>query len=220
MAGRDATLEALAERLAVLENEVARLKENQDALAAAPPPPSTAASGLPPVGGAPLGISDKGRLAAHMTDIVDWAFRYLAEKDEPIDKSANRLFLSLVVTPFQGGEAQVQSLGELLGEDAGGIAALAAAAGHPVRVRLLKLLAEGDKSSHDLAAAVDLNGGPLYHHLRELTATGLIAQPERSRYRLTRFGARLFLSLASLHRTLRLSEAGARAADAKEDEVQ
>lgn len=63
------------------------------------------------------------------------------------------------------------------------IARTLAAVASPIRVRLLKSVLRG---AHEVAALQDALGGvstgQLYHHLKELTAVGLLVQRARGRY--------------------------------------
>lgn len=53
----------------------------------------------------------------------------------------------------------------------------------PVRITLLRAMVGGPRNSQQLRDLVDVGSvGQLYHHLRELLAAGLIAQPARSVY--------------------------------------
>jgi hypothetical protein len=58
-----------------------------------------------------------------------------------------------------------------------------AALGHPVRLRLLHLVLTGTQSTAELQAVEELGTtGQLYHHLRQLIATGWLSQSARGRY--------------------------------------
>ncbi len=100
--------------------------------------------------------------------------------------------------------SQVTSLGVIVRDESiDGLAALASAMAHPVRVQILKELAGGEKSARDLGDTVQMEGGPLYHHLRDLLNAKLVEQPERSRYALTRGGMLLLLLVGAVHRHMR-----------------
>lgn len=72
---------------------------------------------------------------------------------------------------------------DLLGLDDGLLARQLAAIASPVRLRILRELAGGPLQTHELQARLDEpSAGQLYHHLRELLATGLVNQPRRSVY--------------------------------------
>ena len=64
-----------------------------------------------------------------------------------------------------------------------GLARVLAALGHPARLTLLRALAEAPRSSQQLQEALGVSSpGQLYHHLKELLATGLVRQVRRSHY--------------------------------------
>lgn len=50
------------------------------------------------------------------------------------------------------------------------------ALGHPARIRLLELLADGDKPVHQLRAAIDIEASSLSHQLAVLREHGLVDQ--------------------------------------------
>jgi ArsR family transcriptional regulator, arsenate/arsenite/antimonite-responsive transcriptional repressor len=71
----------------------------------------------------------------------------------------------------------------LLATDDDLIAGTLAAIANPTRVRLLKAVLAGAHEIHDLQEALGgVSTGQLYHHLKELTAAGLIRQRSRGRY--------------------------------------
>ena len=72
---------------------------------------------------------------------------------------------------------------ELLARDDVLVARQLAAVASPVRLRILRELSGGPLQTHELQARLDEpSAGQLYHHLRELLATGLVSQPRRSMY--------------------------------------
>ncbi|MEU4725524.1 helix-turn-helix domain-containing protein [Nonomuraea dietziae] len=72
----------------------------------------------------------------------------------------------------------------LLEQPSAQLAAVLAAAGHPARFEVLKLLVTGPRPITELQAELGLaSPGQLYHHLKTLTAAGLVDQPERGVYR-------------------------------------
>jgi DNA-binding transcriptional ArsR family regulator len=76
-------------------------------------------------------------------------------------------------------------LGDLLALDDAVLARPLSALSSPVRLRILRELAAGPLQTHELQARLDEpSAGQLYHHLRELLATGLLRQPRRSMYEL------------------------------------
>jgi len=69
------------------------------------------------------------------------------------------------------------------------------------RVKILLSLLQGSKSASELAEETGLEGGPLYHHLKELMLAGYIESPERGKYVLTPRGCiviRVVAALASI----------------------
>lgn len=50
------------------------------------------------------------------------------------------------------------------------------ALGHPARIRLLELLADGDKPVHQLRAAIEIEASSLSHQLAVLRQHGLVDQ--------------------------------------------
>jgi DNA-binding transcriptional ArsR family regulator len=75
------------------------------------------------------------------------------------------------------------SVPELLVLDEDRVARQLAAIASPVRLRILRELATGPLQTHELQERLGApSAGQLYHHLRELLATGLVNQPRRSVY--------------------------------------
>lgn len=63
--------------------------------------------------------------------------------------------------------------------------AVLAALGHPVRVRIVRGLLRGPRSTAELTEVAELaSTGQLYHHLRALTHCGLVEQDGRGSYRI------------------------------------
>jgi DNA-binding HxlR family transcriptional regulator len=79
----------------------------------------------------------------------------------------------------------VHRVPDLVPRDENVLARQLAAVASPVRLRILRELGDGPLQTHELQARLgEPSAGQLYHHLRELLATGLIAQPRRSVYEL------------------------------------
>jgi DNA-binding transcriptional ArsR family regulator len=79
----------------------------------------------------------------------------------------------------------VHPVPKLLALDEGNLARQLTALASPMRLRILRELAAGPLQTHELQARLDEpTAGQLYHHLRELLATGLVTQPRRSVYEL------------------------------------
>jgi DNA-binding transcriptional ArsR family regulator len=56
---------------------------------------------------------------------------------------------------------------------------------NPARLQIMRALAKGPLSSSELTERTGLAGGQLYHHLRELTLSGLVEQSARNSYSLS-----------------------------------
>ena len=100
----------------------------------------------------------------------------------------------------QGVTNQLTTRSALLTEDRRDMAQAAGALSSEQRLAVMARLLEGEGSSRELGESAGLGGGPLYHHLRELMAAGLVSQPDRNRYRITDRGLDAFLSLAAVCR--------------------
>lgn len=83
------------------------------------------------------------------------------------------------------------------------LATLVAGMAHKVRAAILMYLLGGPATHKALVARTGLDGGPLYHHLRELRSAGLIGPKQRDVYDLTRQGRRAILTGLVLERTVR-----------------
>jgi len=77
------------------------------------------------------------------------------------------------------------TLSEALEADPELVARVFGALASPFRVRLLRALMDGPRTSQELQATLDVGPvGQLYHHLKELLAAGLVVQRKRSVYTL------------------------------------
>lgn len=78
-----------------------------------------------------------------------------------------------------------QSLETLQGWDWAELAGALAALGNPVRLTLMKLVLDGTESTSELLAHPELaSTGKLHHHLRQLVAAGWLTSAGRGRYRI------------------------------------
>ena len=73
------------------------------------------------------------------------------------------------------------------------VAAVCGALASEVRLAILNELLRGPKSTAELIAAVSLDRGQLYHHLRDLFVQGFVEQPSRGTYAVTSRGAPMLL---------------------------
>jgi DNA-binding transcriptional ArsR family regulator len=77
------------------------------------------------------------------------------------------------------------------------VAPICQALASEARLSLLRELVKGPKTTAELVAA-GVDRGQLYHHLRDLFLEGLVTQPERGRYEVTRHGRLVFLVVGHL----------------------
>jgi len=79
-------------------------------------------------------------------------------------------------------------LSDAPGTDPDPIAKVFAALASPARITVLRTLLDGPRTSQRLRAELDddASAGQFYHHLRELLAAGLIIQPARSQYAISK----------------------------------
>ncbi len=93
------------------------------------------------------------------------------------------------------------SVPDLLALDEATLARQLAAIASPVRLRILRELGAGALRTQELEARLDEpSAGQLYHHLRELLATGLVAQTRRGVYELpSRVAIPLLTLIACTH---------------------
>ncbi|MFH1416968.1 MAG: hypothetical protein ABII12_01590 [Planctomycetota bacterium] len=82
--------------------------------------------------------------------------------------------------------------------DASALAKLLGGLAHRDRVVLARALLLGASTHHELALAVKLQTGPLYHHLHELERAGIMFRPDRNTYRLSEVGRVALLVVSGL----------------------
>jgi DNA-binding HxlR family transcriptional regulator len=78
-----------------------------------------------------------------------------------------------------------------------------AAVAHHQRIRILLTLLGGEATHQHLAKTTGLKAGPLYYHIRELRAAGLIGPPVRDLYTLTAKGRRALLAVLAFDKLVR-----------------
>ena len=84
----------------------------------------------------------------------------------------------------------------LLDLDSEALAPVLLALGNPHRLRLVRALLGGPRNRQQLQEIVGVSSpGPLYHHLKELLASGIIEQRARGEYRLAARKAVPFLTI-------------------------
>lgn len=148
------------DRLSKLEQQVQRILERLDELGVSTPPGSVSATASiePEPGEA---HPEKGNLHGSLTysGSVRFGQRRLLVQERRVDLST------------------------LLNTEPEAVSRVFAAFGSPFRILLLRVLLEGPRTSqqlHEVLHGTSL--GLLYHHLKDLVASGLVVQPERSVY--------------------------------------
>jgi hypothetical protein len=148
--------EDLAARLAALEERVAQLEK----------PAASNTAGTPE--SQPL-----------------WALEGLRQRLAGSDATGAVLFTGMVNLP-SGGQLVWQQgarTDRLLEQDWSDQSAPLAALGHPVRLTLLRHILNGEHTITELQRIADLGtSGQLYHHLKQLVATGWLHASGRGRY--------------------------------------
>lgn len=103
--------------------------------------------------------------------------------------------------PFPGVAAQLTVARQITrGTRPERLSRLLAALAHPQRLAILTKLLAGEATHKLLSNATGLKAGPLYHHLRELRAAGLLGPKVRDVYVLTPKGRRAILAAMALER--------------------
>ncbi len=130
--------------------------------------------------------------------------------DDGWEKDAKKVRLAGPSAPRRGAHAaaQVRTRQAAAKRVGGGcrprsLARLLAAVAHAQRLAILRELLAGEATHKTLARLTKLKAGPLYYHVRELRAAGLIGPKVRDLYVLTRRGRRLLLGLLAIERLAR-----------------
>ena len=97
-------------------------------------------------------------------------------------------------------ETQISWLEVLLEDDSKSMAKFCLALSNEHRINILKSLAKGPKPSSEIAEYVGIEGGPLYHHLKELINARFVEQIKRSKYGITKEGFDAFLTIGAMNR--------------------
>lgn len=74
------------------------------------------------------------------------------------------------------------------------------------RINMLKAMSLTEMSTTELSQKIGIEGGPLYHHLKELSKAKFIYQKGRSRYQITDRGLDALLTVCALNRRNTLGE--------------
>lgn len=153
--------EDLGQQLTALAREVARLREDVDALQA--PSSPGAVSGESPF----------------------WALEALRALSGDDDNGAV-LFAGTTTPPGMEGPIEWQwarSGDDLAASDWAVAATRLSALAHPVRIAILQAIYQGRDSAADLASGDDFGtSGQIYHHISQLTAAGWLTSSRRGHY--------------------------------------
>lgn len=86
----------------------------------------------------------------------------------------------------------------MLADSPEGVAQLLRSAAHPMRIKVLAILATGDKDLASLVGSTGLSKNALVNHLSLMIAAGLVRRAHRGNYELTRDGRGLLEAAASI----------------------
>lgn len=159
-----ATGDDLAARVAALEERVAQLEK----------PAATGSAG-----------NTAGDTAGPPDPQPFWALEGLRRRLAESNASGAVLFTGVVNLPTGGHLVWQQGAraDRLLERDWSDQSAPLAALGHPVRLTLLRHILNGEHTITELQRIADLGtSGQLYHHLKQLVATGWLHAAGRGRY--------------------------------------
>lgn len=95
---------------------------------------------------------------------------------------------------------QITWLDAILEDDSYSVARYCQALGNEHRLNVLKALSGQNRTTSELSEAIGLEGGPLYHHLKELINARFVVQKGRSCYQLTAAGLDALLTVCALNR--------------------
>ncbi|MCE2990626.1 MAG: ArsR/SmtB family transcription factor [Burkholderiales bacterium] len=114
-----------------------------------------------------------------------WVLHRLQQGEESRERKGEIVYAGVATLPT--GEQYLWqrhgSVAALLKSEWSGFDAVIAALGHPVRLRLLKLILGGKSSKAELEAAAEVGtSGQLYHHLKILQDAGWVRSLERGQY--------------------------------------
>lgn len=131
--------------------------------------------------------------------------------DDGWDKDARRVAISGMFAPRRGGRNELAAIRrrQVAAKQItarcrpGDLSRLLATVAHQQRLAMLCELLAGEATHKTLAKLTGLKAGPLYYHIRELRAAGLIGPKVRDLYTLTRRGRRMILGVLAIERLTR-----------------
>lgn len=121
---------------------------------------------------------------------------YIASLDTPGDDK----FILHCVLEGANSSLQVTWLNAIQEDDSYSTARYCLALANEHRIKILKKLANREQTAAQLAEHTGLEGGPLYHHIKELITARFVTQRERNCYQVTREGLDAILAVGALNR--------------------
>jgi len=134
---------------------------------------------------------------AALMDIAEQVRAHIAGLDHD---GQERFICHCIVEGTGGASVQLTWLGAMAEDDSYSTARYCLALANEHRIRILKALAWDEKTAAQLTEGTGLEGGPLYHHLKELIAARFVRQKERSCYQITREGLDAILTVCAMNR--------------------
>lgn len=108
----------------------------------------------------------------------------------PEEGMSAAMVVALALGNRNGPTWQLADTNESLGPegDVGEAARVFSALGNEMRLRVLQLLWDDERTTQDLTEGTGLTQGAVYHHVRELSAFRWVESPRRNAYRITTAG--------------------------------
>lgn len=133
------------------------------------------------------------------------------EKLQSLKKNFNKddsiIFQAVLHNNKSGGDFQLTSLFTLDEEEKDeDIAAICNVFSSKQRISILRHLTKGELSSGELVEKTKMAGGHLHHHLKELQSKKFVDKNEHGKYKATRYGVNVYLTIAALNRRLTYNE--------------
>lgn len=118
-------------------------------------------------------------------------------------KENDRIIFQAILTNKSTAELSLTSLNTLYSEENDeDIAKLCSALSSKQRLTILKHLCKEKLTNGELSSITGMNGGHLYHHIKDLLALDFIRKDSSGKYSATDFGVNAYITAASLHRRL------------------
>lgn len=115
-------------------------------------------------------------------------------------KDKDKYICHAVIDTVGGASVQLTWLQAVKKDDSFSTASFCMALANEHRINILKALSEQELSTAQLTGFTGLEGGPLYHHIKELIKARFVHQKGRSCYQITQEGLDALLTVAALNR--------------------